>query len=144
MQIEATPKEMAEFVVAMRDGEFGADPLNDYYSREDSRLEIASDSLAEALEERDEAFALAAIYPLTLKDLSGKSAEELEQLLADRSIAIRRGLHAMTTGELVAELKRRDGVAGIKVDDAHPYSVVVGDEYKTDIGPAMILVINGK
>ena len=79
LQITATPKELAELVVAIRDGEFGSDPAERYFSREDARAEVAGARLEKAQDDRDEAFALAAIYPLTLDDLCGKTAEELER-----------------------------------------------------------------
>lgn len=142
--IKAEPRELAELMVAIRDGEFGSDPAARYYSKEDARLEVAGEELAKTQEERDEAFALAAIYPLTLEDLAGKTVEELEQLLADRSVAIRRGLQAMTTGELIAEFKRRNGVEVIPVESGYPFHVYVDDNTFQDVGPATVLVINGK
>lgn len=142
--IKAEPRELAELMVAIRDGEFGSDPAERYYSREDARLEVAGEELGKAMEERDEAFALASIYPLTLEDLSGKSAEELEQLLADRSIAIRRGLQSMTTGELIAELKRREGIKSMPVEAGYSAQLFVDDGTFQVDGPATILMINGK
>lgn len=48
-------------------------------------------------------------------------------------------LSEFSTAQLVAELKRREGVDAVMVEAYQPFAITVGGESTTDTGPVTIL-----
>ena len=50
-------------------------------------------------------------------------------------------LSAVSTCELVEELRKREGVDSVNVEPYEPYSITVGEKTETEKGPAVLLVV---